>query len=210
MRKCLGITEPYWTALPEDKRLFWKYFCRALALIAAFFIVKTGNAYFDWLLGAFTAIFLAVVIETQRSYSKLSPRFRKNNVRVAIFLGSWAVAVLGIAVFAQIGVTAIASVFVNAVANDLKHTSNFLTKFVLLGSFIVAAPVAVMRAFRQTGFEELIYDLPRNGLKRLLIYKVQKATSFPMFAHIELSILLISLVYASAVAQLAKAIIALV
>ena len=170
MRKCQGITESCWSSLSEDHRTSWKYFSRIVAIIGAFFVTKTGNSYIDWSLVVLTAMFLVIVIETQRSYSRLSPKFRKNSVRVAISLGSWGVTVLGVAMFSQAGLISAATVLSNEVLPSLNRSSDPWAQVIIVGAFLVAAPIALIRSFRQLRFEELIYTLPRNGLKQLFIF----------------------------------------
>lgn len=209
MNKNIGITESFWSALPEDKRLAWKYFSRAIALSGSFFITKTGNAYIDWILLTITAIFLLIVVETQRSYSRLSPQLRKQSIRVAIFLGSWSIAVFGMAIFVQASLASMVVVFTSEITPVLNHGTSLFIKIVFTSAFLLAVPLALIRTFRQLGFEELIYHLPRKGLKQLLILKQPKATTFGLFAHMELSVLIVCLVYASSVANILKTILSL-
>lgn len=206
MRKCLGVTEPCWSSLSEEHRTSWKYFSRSVALVGAWFVTKTGVPYIDWTIAAITATFLMLVIETQRSYSKLKPLYRKRCIRIAIFLGSWSLAVFGAAVFAHASIAAAATVFSSDVMPTLNSNSDPLVKVLTFGVFLVAFPVAVLRSLRELRIEEVIYHLPRSGLKMLLIFKQPKATSFPMFAHMELSALAVCLVYASSVADLVSTI----
>lgn len=210
MRRCLGITEPCWTSLSEEQRTSWKYFSRFLALIGALFVTKTGTAYIDWTIGAFTAAFLMIVIETQRSYSKLKPMYRKRCIRIAISLGSWSVAVFGAALFAHASIASAATVFSSDVLPALNHGSDPAVKVITVAMFLVAFPVAVLRSLRQLRVEELIYHLPHRGLKQLLVFKQPKATSFPVFAYMELVTLLVCLMYASSVANLVKVTMSLV
>jgi hypothetical protein len=88
MSKCQGITEPCWVSLTEDQRIKWKYFSRLVALIGALFVTKTGNAYFDWLLMAITSIFFIAVIESQRSYSRLTTQAQHQICHRSWLLGS--------------------------------------------------------------------------------------------------------------------------
>ncbi|MGV8900308.1 MAG: hypothetical protein ACOH2B_13840 [Burkholderiaceae bacterium] len=188
--------------LSEEHRTNWKYFSRFIAFIGAIFATKTGNLYIDSIIVAFTAAFLVIVIETQRTYSKLKPSYRKRCIRIAMSLGSWGVAVFGAAIFAHASIASAASVFSSEVMPALNNGSDPLVKLLTFAVFLVAFPVAVLRSFRELCFEELIYRLPRNGLKQLLVYKRPKAMSFPMFAYMEMSALLVCLVYASSVAEL--------
>jgi hypothetical protein len=205
-----GITEPCWAVLPEDKRFFWKFFSRGISLVAACFISKTHHVIIDWSLTALTALFLLLVIETQRSYSRFSPRLRKNCVRGAIAMGSGAVAIFGVALIAQVGAGVILGAFNDMLINGLPRQANDFTRVMTLAIFVIASSVAVMRVTRQIGFEELIYHLPRNSLKKVFIYDRPKATSFPMFACIELSVLVVTFLYASSVADLARTFVQLI
>nr|WP_315231226.1 hypothetical protein [uncultured Albidiferax sp.] len=202
MHKSVGLTEIVWSSLSEDQRLAWKYFSRAIAAIGAFFVVKTGNIYFDWALGIATTTFLVIAVETQRSYSKLRPRFRKGSIRVAMALGTWGVSLLGSAMFMQAGLAASATVFSSDVGPHLSSTRSSLSQIVLLVAFVVAVPVAMINVFRQLRIAELIFHLPRQGLKQLFVRREPKVVTFPQFAHMELSVLAACLIYASSVASI--------
>ncbi|WP_148280239.1 hypothetical protein [Rubrivivax gelatinosus] len=188
--------------MSEDKRFSWKVLSRAVALVGAFFVTKTGVAYFDWALTVVTAFFLLIFIESQRSYSKLPPVYRKRSVRIAVVLGSWGVTLLGLAFFLQVALVSSASVFSKNVVPGLDKSASLLQALSVV-LFLVAVPFAVIRVFRNLQFEELIYQLPRQGLKQLLVFKEPKVTSFAQFAFLELSILLVCLLYASSVANIA-------
>lgn len=204
MKRCHGITEPFWAALPEDRRLIWKYTSRGIALLLALLVARTGNSWFDWSLSTLTAIFLMIAIETQRSYSKYSPRWRKANIRLLIFLGSWGIAFIGIAYFSQAAFIATVKVFADEVGPALGRGHHVLVPYVLIVMFAIATPVAVIRVIRQLSIEQLIYHLPRQGLKNLFIRRPYKATSFATFACVELALLMVCLMYASTAAMLAK------
>lgn len=210
MGKCQGITEQYWKdEVNEDERLFWKAFCRLLSLVTAVAVYKTGIVWFDWTLGALTAVFAFIIIETQRSYSKLSPRLRRRCVRSAIFLGSWGIAALGIVYFAENSVLAMADIFAHSVIPGLSRSREPWTPYLMLSLFLIAAPIGVMRVLRRLGIEHVIYHRPRAGLKRLLLHKYPRVTSFQEFAHVELAVIFASLIYASAFAAVAKPLLAL-
>ena len=204
MSRISGITEPCWATLPEDKRLFWKFFSRGVGLLAACFISKTDYPIIDWSLTALTAVFLLLVIETQRSYSRFSPRLRKNCVRAAILMGSGAIAIFGIALIAQVGAGIILTAFKDMFVNPKAQQASELAQVITVAVFVIASSTAIMRVTRQVGIEELIYRLPLSGLKKLFIHDRPKTTSLPMFAYFELSILLVAFVYASSVANLVR------
>jgi hypothetical protein len=204
MNRSHGVTELCWSSLTEDQRLLWKYFSRGLAIAGAFFVSKTGSYIFDWFLLAITTVFMMLVIETQRTYTRLSPSLRKRSVRVAIGLGSWSIVALGAAIFVQAGFIAVASVLVADVLPLLQSNTNPIASLIIVCTFGCAAIAALFITFRQLRIEELIYHLPRHGLKELLIRKRFRATSFPMFAVIELWALFICMAYASSIANIAK------
>jgi hypothetical protein len=210
MKKCQGITEHFWSNLSEDRRLAWKYSTRLVGLLLALLVTKTGNPYVDWCLPAATAIFLMIAIETQRSYSKLSPRLRKANIRLLVFLGSWAVAFLGIVYFSQSAFVASAQVFADQMRPLLKRDYPPLLTSIMLAVFAGAILIAVIRVLRQLNIEQLIYHLPRQGLINLFVKKPFRATSFGAFAYVELALLMVCLMYASAAAALIKCLIAIV
>ncbi|MFC4930925.1 hypothetical protein [Massilia sp. GCM10023247] len=208
MKRCQGITEPFWSTLSEDHRLAWKYASRTIGLVMALLmtllVAKTGNIYMDWGLTAVTAIFLVIAIETQRSYSKLSPPLRKANIRILIFLGSWGIAFIGIAYFSQTAFIACVKVFAGEVWPILGLNRHVLISYVFMVIFVIGAPVAVIRVIRQLSVEQLIYHLPRQGLKRMFMRRPYKATSFAMFAYFELALLVVCLIYTSVVVMLVK------
>lgn len=214
MKKCYGITEPFWSSLSEDHRLVWKYVSRSIGLVAALLmallVLKTGNIFIDWALTAATTVFLMIAVETQRSYSKLSPRMRKANIRLLIFLGSWGIAFIGIAYFSQAAFVASARVLAQDVLPAVGRSRHAIFSLGFLAISIACVPIAVIRVIRQLSIEELIYHLPQRGLKDFFIRRPYKATSFAMFAYTELMFMMICLVYTSAMVTLIKSFLFLV
>lgn len=210
MNKSYGATQFAWESLKEDQRLSWKIFSRGVAILASFFVTKTGNTYFDWTLTIITAFFLLTIIETQRAYTKLSPRYRKLFIRIAITLGSWGIAILGAAWFSQASLVAMAKTFSNSVMPQISHSTNISAQIFISMACLLTLPIATIRAYRQMNVEKVIYHLPKNGLKQLFIYKKFKATSFTIFACFELSTLLICFIYACSVANVGRVLIDIV
>lgn len=203
MRRSLGITEPIWADLPEEQRTSWKFFSRFVALVGTWFIAKTGYAYVDWVIWALTLAFLAIVIETQRSYSKLKPQYRKRCTRIAVFLGFWGVVIYGAVLFAEVSIASAAPIFSTEVMSTLNQGTITFVTAIMVVMFLVAFRFAVLRVITQLHLEETIFLL-RDGLRQLLVHKQPKANSFPMFACMELTALLVCLMYASFVADLVK------
>lgn len=204
MAKCFGVTEPYWEKLSEDDRLYWRITSRAVGIVGAFFVNKSGNHYLDWTLTALTAAFYLFFVDTQRSYSKLSPVLRKRCIRIAITLGSHGPAALGIALYVQIALASVGQVFATEIAPGVMTSNYMASKIFVVTAFLIATPVAIIRVFRQLQLEQLIYHVPRQVLKRILVHKSMSATSFETFAHIELSVLGACLIYASIFSELAS------
>jgi hypothetical protein len=50
-----GITEEYLGLMSEDRKLCWELFTRALAIVAAWFVTKTGVTAIDWVVGVLAA-----------------------------------------------------------------------------------------------------------------------------------------------------------
>jgi hypothetical protein len=208
MRRCQGITEPYWSSLSEDHRLVWKYASRAIGLLMgllmAHSVANTGNIYLDWGLTAVAAIFLMIAIETQRSYSKFSPRLRKANTRALIFLGSWGVAFIGIIHLSQTAFITSVKVFVDEVWPVLGQNHHILVPYVFVAIFAISVPIAIIKVVRQLSIEQLIYYMPRKGLKNIFIRRPYRATSFSMFAYVELTLLMVCFMYTAAVLMLVQ------
>jgi hypothetical protein len=202
--RIVGVTEEYWGALNEDDRFKWKLFSRALTFASALVVAKTGFWYVDWTLAAIAALLLMLLIESQRSYKKYSPRLRKQIVRVFISLGSWCLAILGIAYFIQVGLVSIANVFVSMIGSVRSVANNKIGFLVFVAVFAVCGFIAMVRVFKDLAFEELIYHLPRQQLKRLLVYKLFKANCFALFAWFEIIVTLVGFLYVNTAAEIFK------
>ncbi|MHA6845242.1 hypothetical protein [Ralstonia syzygii] len=198
-----GITEKYWGTLAEDGRLAWKLLARALSLLGAWFVTKTGWAQFDWTVSAFTAVLPMMVIESQRSYRRFSPRVRKLTIRAIIFLGSWGVAFLGMAYIVQAALLAMTSVFQQEVLRGFGGNRSREYAILMISIFFISSMLAVIKVVRHLKFEELILHLPRERLADLLVRKKFVASNFYLFACFEVSVLLVAFMYASTAAGLA-------
>jgi len=204
MKNREGITEAYWASLTEDQRFFWKIFTRTIALLAAWFVLKTGCKGFDWFASAFAALVPTLVIESQRSCRKFSSKIRKAIVRIIVFLGSWGIAFLGIAYIAQAAIFAIVTTFSTEVIPSIQRSKSDLFALLIISVSVVASLVAIIRVVRQLQFEDLIFRVPREQISRLLVQRKFVANTLPLFAYFELSTLLAGFAYASLAAVLAK------
>ncbi|WP_148051209.1 hypothetical protein [Pseudomonas brassicacearum] len=204
MNRIVGVTEEYWGALDEDNRFKWKLFNRAITFAGALIVTKTGLNYVDWVLAAVATLLPMLLIESQRSYRRFSSWLRKQIVRVFILLGTWCLVVLGMAYFIQVGLISIVSVFISMVGSSRFVADNKISPIVLVLIFAVCGVVAMVRVFKELGFWELIYHLPRQQLKKLLVYKVFKADCFALFAWFEIMVILVGFLYVNTAVEIFK------
>lgn len=204
MKNSRGITQDYWETLDEDERFGWKIFTRFLALCAGILISKTGYIVIDIVIAINILLFSSLIIESQRAYNKFTPRNRKNIIKVVIWLGSWSVAFLGIAIFAQIGTIAIQTIVSIMMSMEFENIPNKLLQAIFLISLIIAATVGIIKSFRQNDVEKLIYHAPRDFFIKLFLKKQLQVTSFLQFAYFELMILFATAIYSSMATQTIK------
>ncbi|WP_449123924.1 hypothetical protein [Pseudomonas viridiflava] len=202
MNRMAGVTEEYWGALNEDHRFKWKLFNRAITFAGALIVTKTGLNYVDWILAAVAALLPMLLIESQRSYRRFSSGLRKNIVRFFISLGTWCLVVLGVAYFVQVGLISTVNVFIAMVSSSQAVVINNISPLMLVSIFAVCGIVAMVRVFKDLGFWELTYHLPRRLLKKLLIYKVFKADCFALFAWFEITVVLVGFLYVNTAAEI--------
>lgn len=204
MRNSKGITQTYWETLNEDQRFGWKIFTKLLALCLGILILKTGYIIIDSIIAVITMLFASLVIESQRSYDKFTPRNRKKIIRIAISIGSWSIAFLGISLFAQIGAIGIQTIVSIMINMQFNMIPSKLLQTVILILFIIGATVKVIKSFREYDIEELAYHAPRIFLKNLFVKKQFRINNFPLFGYFELTILFATAIYSSAAAQTIK------
>lgn len=204
MNRIAGVTEEYWGALDEDHRFKWKLFNRAITFAGALIVTKTGLNYVDWILAAVAALLPMLLIESQHSYRRFSSRLRKHIVRFFISLGTWCLVVLGMAYFIQVGLISIVNVFIPMVGASQAVVINNISPLALVLIFAVCGIFAMVRVFKDLGFWDLIYHLPRQQLKKLLVYKVFKADCFALFAWFEITVVLVGFLYVNTAAEIFK------
>lgn len=203
MNRIAGVTEEYWSALNEDHRFKWKLFNRAITFAGALIVTKTGLNYADWVLAAVAALLPMLLIESQRSYRRFSSRLRKQIIRVFLSLGTWCLVVLGMAFFIQVGLISTVNVFISMVGSSQAAVDK-VSPLALVLIFAVCGVVAMVRVFKELGFWELIYHLPRRQLKKLLVYKIFKADCFALFAWFEITVILVGFLYVNTAAEIFK------
>jgi hypothetical protein len=206
MKRSSGITEPYWSSASEEFKFAWKYAYKLLYWLFAFFAVKTNNIYMDAALGLVATIFLAAVVEAQRTYGKFKPRSRRIITRTSIFLGTWCVTLLGVVIFANIAVAAVFQSIHSALGPlPVSGIAGIQMQLVLLG-FAILAPKQILKVARDFQWEVMVHNMPRDALKNLLVHRRQKADTLAKFVIFEVSFMVITLVYVSAVGDLVRAV----
>lgn len=170
-RSNMGITEEYWAGLSEDKRLLWKGFCAVFTFFGAFFVVKTGVVYFDFLMALIASLFRWLVIESQRSRSRYSDKMRKMIARFTVSLGVWSVFLVGMLYFMNSVIFAIASTASTTNFPMLEARYGVGAKVGILVAVFLVGIYAAFRVFRDLNLMEAFYALPRELLIRLIVLR---------------------------------------
>jgi hypothetical protein len=209
-RKNSGITESYWASLNEDQKLKWKLLSRTITFLGALAVTKTGIYYIDWIITALSTAISFLLIESQRSYTRYSPGMRKRLVRIIILLGSWCAAFIGIVYFSQAAIFSLAATFSSIPPPSMDDQHGELKNVFHLVLFACAGAYGTIKIFRQLKFEELIYHLPRQQMKKLLISKEFELKGLLGFVYFELGAILMTLCYSAITATVVSGILALV
>lgn len=209
-RKKFGITENYWISLNEDQKLKWKLFSRIITFIGTLAVTKTGVYSIDCIITVISTACSFLLIESQRSYTRYSVGMRKRLVRLSILLGSWCVVFIGVIYFSQAAIFSLAATFSSMPfpRNDERYRE--LKNVLYLVVFACTGAYATIKIFRQLKFEELIYNLPRQQMKKLLIHKEFELKGFLGFAYFEVGAILMTICYSAVTASLVSGILALV
>ncbi|RMQ96173.1 hypothetical protein ALP94_02590 [Pseudomonas savastanoi pv. glycinea] len=209
-KNSFGITEVHWSSLNEDQKLKWRMLSRIITFLAAYAVTKTGAFFVDGLIAVASTALSALLIETQRSYSRYSVRMRKRLVRITIFLGSWCIAMAGVVLFAQVSFFSLVSSFSSMPMPSIDGRHQELKTAFYIAIFIVACAYAIIKVFRDLKFEELIYHLPRQQMKKLLIRRSFELEGVCGFACFELAAILLTVCYAGIASSLATGILMII
>ena len=178
-----GVTEQYWQSLSQDRQFYWKIISRIIAIVVSLCVAKIGILGLDIALMAFTAGLPMLIVENQRSYTRLSVKLSKRLVRICVNLASFGIMSIGMLYFSH------------AVLNAFSQTYQSINRDGFTGAVMVlmvitAVPIAARRVFKGTQYWHAIYTVPRQQLTKLLVgrrYKVQTQFEFYEF---ELAVLL--------------------
>ncbi|KXU89826.1 hypothetical protein CI15_06475 [Paraburkholderia monticola] len=198
-----GITEDYWSLMSEDRKFGWELFTRSLAIVAAWFVVKTDITAIDCVIAAFAGFTPLFIIRSQRSFRRYSKNVRKRLLGVIVLLGGTGAAVLGLLYFGIALLSSVAQTYATEVA-PFRHRADPLMANIMFALLLFTAPVAGVKTWRSLRMSELVFDLPKRSLKRLVLQRKYVADTFVTFAHFELSAQVAGFAYASTCAQIIK------
>jgi hypothetical protein len=157
-----GVTEKLWFCLPEDQKLFWRFFVGLCAFLSARIVPKTGIEWLDHSLFFCCWFISLLLIEWQRNRSKFS---RAGTRRIAVFsyasiLLLWASFILLVFLYvvAQFGLANYKSLQSELRAIPPNRILFFIP--IYLGSFF-ALGFAATKAFRGLAIYELAFKGPK-------------------------------------------------
>lgn len=209
-RKSLGITETYWAGLTEDQKIKWKLLTRILTFAGALAVTKTGVDYLDWIIAACMAAVSFLLIESQRSYARYSRTMRKILIRISVFLGGGCIFFVGLMYFSQVAIFAVASTYTSTPLPSVEGKYHELKSVIYLMVFFLVGVYAVIKVFRDLRVMDLIYNLPRKGLIRLLVHKEFELQGLPGFVCFELGVIIATICYSGLAASLLGGVLAIV
>ncbi|WP_047336491.1 hypothetical protein [Pseudomonas protegens] len=205
-----GITEEFWSkGVTDDAKMMWRVGSRGVTFLAALLLPKTGFKVVDIAVGVLTMLIPLLVIETQRAYSKFSPGFLAWVIRISVFASGVAMASLGLVVYFGVVMPLVSAVgmlfFQQSASLQVQgHRGMEQVGFWWMAAVTgFAVMYAVVKNFRETKVFEIVYHLPRNGVRRLMQERPLRASDWPMFVWFELCVLIVSFLYTLMASQAA-------
>lgn len=205
-----GITEEFWSkGVTDDAKMMWRVGSRGVTFLAALLLPKTGFKVVDIAVGVLTMLIPLLVIETQRAYSKFSPGFLAWVIRISVFASGVAMASLGLVVYFGVVMPLVSAVgmlfFQQSASLQVQgHRGMEQVGFWWMAAVTgFAVMYAVVKNFRETKVFEIVYHLPRNGVRQLMQERPLRASDWPMFVWFELCVLIVSFLYTLMASQAA-------
>lgn len=205
-----GITEEFWSkGVTDDAKMMWRVGSRGVTFLAALLLPKTGFKTVDIGVGVLTMLIPLLVIETQRAYSKFSPGFLAWVIRISVFASGVAMASLGLVVYFGVVMPLVSAVgmlfFQQSASLQVQgHRGMEQVGFWWMAAVTgFAVMYAVVKNFRETKVFEIVYHLPRNGVRQLMQERPLRASDWPMFVWFELCVLIVSFLYTLMASQAA-------
>jgi len=209
-RKNIGITEAYWSGLSEDQKIKWKVLGRILTFLGALAVAKTGIFYVDCVIAVCTSAFSFLLIESQRSYARFSVDMRKFLTRISIVLGGACILFVGIMYFAQVAIFSLASTYTSMSPPSTNGKYYELRSALYILIFFCAWVFAVIKVFRQLKIMDLIYQLPRQQMIKLLVHKQFELEGVAGFACFELGVIIATICYSGIVSTVLSSVLAII
>lgn len=205
-----GITEEFWSkGVTDDAKMMWRVGSRGVTFLAALLLPKTGFKTVDIGVGVLTMLIPLLVIETQRAYSKFSSGFLAWVIRISVFASGVAMASLGLVVYFGVVMPLVSAVgmlfFQQSASLQFQgHRGMEQVGFWWMAAVTgFAVMYAVVKNFRETKVFEIVYHLPRNGVRQLMQERPLRASDWPMFVWFELCVLIVSFLYTLMASQAA-------
>lgn len=192
-RRRTGITEKFWKDLDQDKQFYWKGISKAIAIVVSFFVTKTGIYIVDGFLMLFTTVLPMLIVEDQRTHTRLSVKLSKRLVRICVNLASYGAMIIGMLHFSHAVLGAFSKTY-----QSLNHEGVIGVLARVLA--VIATPIAARNVFKKLGYWELVYTLPRQRLTKLLAGRRYKVRFDFEFYEFELMVLLVCFAFADMIA----------
>lgn len=197
-----GITEVFWSRqVNDDAKMMWRVASRGVTFLAALLLPKTGLAGLDIGVAVLTALIPLLIIETQRAYSKFSPRFLAWVIATCVNSTSVAVACLGLLVYIGVVVPVVSVVLTVYIGSVTFSGQQAVEAWFIRLSLIAVAVFAVVSHFRELKIPRLIYHLPRERVDWLMRCRPLRASCWLEFAGFELCVLVLSFFFTLMVSQ---------
>lgn len=197
-----GITEDFWSkGVSDDAKMLWRVGSRGVTFLMALLLPKTGFRAVDIGVGVLTMLIPLLVIETQRAYSKFSPKFLDRVIRLSVFATGVAMASLGLVVYFGVVMPVVSTVGIHFFQQSASFQLQGQDGVEVAGFWWMAAVTgcavvyAVFKNFRETQVFEIVYHKPRSGVRQLMQDRPLRVSNWPMFVWFELCVLIASFLY---------------
>jgi len=173
-----GVTEKVWNSTSVEKKLQWKFFLLAVSFLCAPFTCRSNEPIVNWTVAAFAILASQLVVETQRCLTKIeNSRFRKGLLLSQVAAGIYAIIALGTIFFGGIFYHFTKGIFPFFV--EMSEIGMYgLPTTVVIAFVAIALGVGIFRAATDLPFKEMLYYLPRSGLRHILLRRRFVADSF--------------------------------
>jgi hypothetical protein len=173
-----GVTEKVWNSTYTEKKLLWKFFLLVVSFLCAPFICRSNDPIINWTVAAIAILSSQMVIETQRHFTEIKNlKFRKRLLLSQVAVGIYAIIGLGIILFGGIFYYFAKGVFPPFI--EMAEVGMFGLPMTIIITFLaITLGVAIFRVTTDLPLKEILFYLPRSGLKSLLVQRRFIAGSF--------------------------------